>query len=85
MAASVLRAVHAHPGCEFWADSLSYVDAPLDRVRGHRQVTDAYLAGLASSGGRDSTLATLDEGLALELPEMTTLVPPAGSIPPQRR
>jgi toxin-antitoxin system PIN domain toxin len=84
VARTVVRAVHALPGCEFWADSLTYADAPLDHVRGHRQVTDAYLAGLAARGARDATLATLDEGLARELPELTTLVPPAEGIPPQR-
>ncbi|GAA4863401.1 TA system VapC family ribonuclease toxin [Actinomycetospora straminea] len=84
VATAVLRALHALPGCEFWADALSYADAPLDRVRGHRQVTDAYLAGLAASGGRDARLATLDEGLAQELPELTTLVPPVDDIPSPR-
>jgi predicted nucleic acid-binding protein len=30
VAKEVLRAVHAIPGCEFWSDSLSYVDTDLD-------------------------------------------------------
>ncbi|MHC1559888.1 TA system VapC family ribonuclease toxin [Actinomycetospora sp. C-140] len=84
VATSVLRGVHALPGCEFWSDSLSYADARLGHVRGHRQVADAYLAGLAAEG-REATLATLDEGLARELPELTTLVPRADDIPPPRR
>ena len=84
VATALLRAVHALPGCDFWPDSLSYVDARLDRVRGHRQVTDAYLASLAASVP-DSVLATLDEGLAHELPELTTLVPPSDVVPPQRQ
>ncbi|MGH3576880.1 MAG: PIN domain-containing protein, partial [Mycobacterium sp.] len=50
-AAEVLRAVHAIPRCEFWADSLSCADAEFGHVRGHRQVTDAYLASLAGSRG----------------------------------
>lgn len=85
VATTLLRAVHALPGCEFWPDSLSYADAPLDHVRGHRQVTDAYLAGLAAAGGDRSGLATLDEGLARELPELTVLVPPLEDLPQQRR
>lgn len=83
VATEVLRAVHALPGCEFRPDALSYVDARLAHVHGHRQVTDAYLASLAATGP-GSTLATLDEGLARELPDLTTLVPPADAVPPQR-
>jgi uncharacterized protein len=72
-AIEVLRAVRAIPRCEFWVDSLSYVDADLAHVQGHRQVTDAYLASLAvSCGGR---LATLDEALANALPAAVTLIP----------
>ena len=85
MATTVVRAVQALPACGFWADSLSYADAPLDHVRGPRRVTHAHLAGLAARGGRDATLATLDEGLVREPPELTTLVPPVEGIPPQRR
>jgi toxin-antitoxin system PIN domain toxin len=72
-ATEVLRAVHTLPGCAFWADSLTYVDAGLGHVRGHRQVTDAYLASLASANG--GVLATLDEALAEELPAEVVLVP----------
>lgn len=71
-AASVLRAVRAMPRCEFWPDSLSYADADLVRVRGHRQVTDAYLAGLAAA--HDGVLATFDRGLAQEAPDRIVLV-----------
>ena len=69
-----LRLVRDRAGYEFWPDSLSYADADLDHVRGHRQVTDAYLASLASAhpGAR---LATLDEALTRTRPELTTLVP----------
>lgn len=74
VAQEVLGAVRAMPGCVFWADSLSYADANLQHIRGHRQVTDAYLASLAASEP-GSTLATLDEGLARELPDLTTLIP----------
>lgn len=70
----VLRAVHALPGCEFWPDSLSYATANLDRIRGHRQITDAYLVGLAADRA-DALVATLDEGLVQAQPERTLLVP----------
>jgi uncharacterized protein len=72
-ATEVLRAVHALPGCDFWPDSLTYIDAGLGHVRGHRQVTDAYLVSLASANG--GVLATLDEALAEELPAKVVLVP----------
>ncbi len=74
VAQEVLSAVHGMPGCAFWADSISYAESNLRHVRGHRQVTDAYLASLAASEP-GSTLATLDEGLARDLPELTTLIP----------
>lgn len=77
VAREVLGAVQALPACEFWPDSLSYAAADLDHVRGHRQVTDAYLAGLAADRP-DARLATLDEGLAQALPERTLLVPALG-------
>jgi uncharacterized protein len=84
VASELLRAVHALPGCEFWPDSVSYADAGLAHVRGHRQVTDAYLASLAAAAP-GSSLATLDEALARELPDLTTFVPPADTVPPRRR
>jgi uncharacterized protein len=74
VAKDVLRAVHALPGCEFWPDTLSYVATDLDHLRGHRQVTDAYLASLAATRA-DSILATLDEGLARSLPDRILLIP----------
>lgn len=69
-----LLSLRARPGYEFWPDSLSYVDATLGHVRGHRQVTDAYLASLAGSR-TDARLATLDRGLAKALPALTFLIP----------
>lgn len=73
--AHLLGAVHAMSACEFWPDELSYVEADLRHVRGHRQVTDAYLVSLAANR-RSSLLATLDEGLQQERPDLTHLVPP---------
>lgn len=74
VAQQVLNAVHALPGCEFWPDSLSYTASDLSRVRGHRQVAEAYLVSLAT-GRADATLATLDEGLVRSHPEGTVLIP----------
>lgn len=66
--------VHQRSGFEFWPDELSYTDVDLRYVRGHRQVTDAYLASLAGSRS-NATLATLDEGLAQVRPQQALLVP----------
>jgi uncharacterized protein len=72
-ASAILRAVRDHPKGVFWPDSISYLDLELSDTRGHRQVTDVYLAGLAASkGGR---LATLDSDLVALRPEQTHLVP----------
>lgn len=71
-AAAILSSLHTSSRCVFWPDSLSYADAGLGHVVGHRQVTDAYLAALAASrGGR---LATLDQGLVEALPRETELI-----------
>lgn len=48
--------------CEFWPDAVSYADMDFSGIRGHRHVTDAYLAALARSRG--AKLATFDEALA---------------------
>lgn len=68
-----LRLMSSRPGHEFWPDSVAYADLDLDGVRGHAQVTDAYLVGLAASNG--GILATLDAALAEQWPERTLLVP----------
>lgn len=72
-ARQVIHGIRQHPGCRFWEDSLSYADCDLTHVRGHRQVSDAYLASLA--GSRGSRLATLDRALAGALPDSVVLVP----------
>lgn len=78
-AAEVVRRWHDMDRCEFWPDSISFRDADLTGIVGHRQVTDAYLAALAVSQG--ATLATLDEGLAGLWPGATLLIPD-GPEPP---
>jgi hypothetical protein len=53
--------LHATGEHEFWSDELGYDGIELRGVVGHKQVTDAYLAGLVRfRGGR---LATLDRAL----------------------
>ncbi len=60
-ALAVLAGVTAHERHCFWSDSLGYADISWRGVLGHRQVTDAYLAGLARHhGGR---LVSFDSGL----------------------
>jgi toxin-antitoxin system PIN domain toxin len=61
-AKSILKAVCAFPNHHFWADDLDYAHLPEKGVRGHRQITDAYLATLANA--HNGLLATMDEGLA---------------------
>jgi uncharacterized protein len=54
-----------HPGHQFWPDGQDIANSPALRsplIVGHRQVTDAYLLGLAL--GKGSALVTLDRGLA---------------------
>ena len=76
-ATEVLRLLRADGRCEFWTDSVSYADADLSHVQGHRQVTDAYLAALVREGGR-ARLATLDRSLAREFPDVADLIPSRG-------
>jgi toxin-antitoxin system PIN domain toxin len=59
-----------HPDHEFWPDEIGLVPAVnLTGVtlRGHRQVTDAYLLGLAMHN--KGNLATFDRSIAALLPE----------------
>lgn len=72
-AAALVAAVRDNPRIEFWGDDISYADVDLGALRGHRQVTDAYLAALAASRGL--RLATLDEGLAASHPDGALLIP----------
>ncbi|MBX3029300.1 MAG: PIN domain-containing protein [Chloroflexi bacterium] len=74
MVQETLRALHSRPGFEFWPDDRSYLDVDLAHVRGHRQVTDAYLASLAGLRP-DARVATIDEGFAQALPSLASLVP----------
>ena len=67
-----LRRVHEMPRWRFWPDDLPYADSDLSTVRGHRQVTDSYLASLARHhGGR---LVTFDRALAARFPDVVDLI-----------
>ena len=67
-ALAVLAGVTAHAQHRFWSDSLGYADISWRGVLGHRQVTDAYLAGLARHhGGR---LVSFDNGLVALHPDV---------------
>lgn len=72
-ARAILDAVHDHPRSSFRADELSYRAVAPDSLQGHRQVTDAYLAALATQYG--CLLATFDRGLAARHPVQCRLVP----------
>jgi uncharacterized protein len=66
----VLADAISHRHHEFWSGTLGLdrAIAPFrDRVVGHRQVTDAYLLGMAIHKG--GTLVTLDRGIAALLPQ----------------
>jgi uncharacterized protein len=63
-AMQALDAMAAQPAHEYWADSpapLGLATMQSAALVGHRQVTDAYLLGLAAA--RKQRLATLDRGL----------------------
>ena len=72
-ASQLLKTLRESPRVEFWPDSISYAEAALEHVTGHRQVTDAYLASLAAS--HQARLATLDVALATEFGETVELIP----------
>jgi uncharacterized protein len=60
----VLKATGRHT---FWADDVSLTDDRMFRpleIRGHQQITDVYLAGLAQAHG--GQLATLDRAIPRE-------------------
>ncbi|MDR0959187.1 MAG: PIN domain-containing protein [Propionibacteriaceae bacterium] len=61
------------PGYEFWPDDIDYREVDMRRIQGHRQVTDTYLIALAEK--HESSLATLDEGLAHTYPHASFLIP----------
>lgn len=72
-AAALLERVIELPFHKFWADDLPFsADAiPKAGITGHRQITDAYLLGLAAHHG--GKLVTLDRGIL-------SLAPPGSDL-----
>ncbi len=65
-AIAILQALRVHPGYHYWpiTDAESWVAVTAGfaaRISGHRQITDAYLLGLAIK--HDGVLVTFDRGL----------------------
>src|SRR5262249_53959844 len=63
-AAQRLRQFCSQPGHVFWDDAVSLLDDlifDLSKLKGHQQITDAYLAGLAHHFG--GPLATFDSSI----------------------
>lgn len=72
-ALAVLNHLTAHPRHRFWADTLGYAQISWRGVIGHRQVTDAYLAGLARHF--EGKLVTFDRGLGAIHPDVAVVLP----------
>jgi uncharacterized protein len=72
-ALAVLRQLITLRRHKFWADHLDFTqdDVPFRLVMGHRQVTDAYLLGLAAA--QEGTLVTLDRAIPQLLPATSPL------------
>jgi uncharacterized protein len=70
---AVLASICAHYKHEFIADDVNALDLPWTAIRGHRQITDAYLATLARKHG--AKLATFDQALAAVHPDVAVLIP----------
>lgn len=70
---AVLSGVRADPRCRFWPDDASYLDVDLPVLRGHRQVTDSYLAATARRNA--GVVATFDTGLAALRGDAVRLLP----------
>lgn len=68
-ALALLQQIVTLNGHTFWPDALPIIDkqVPTVLLTGHRQVTDAYLLGLAIHN--QGKLATLDRGIAALLPD----------------
>jgi len=68
-----LRLLTGHAKHEFFPDAIEYGDVATGPIRGHRQLTDAYLAGLARHF--DARLATFDRALSAQADGVVLLVP----------
>lgn len=72
-ALAVLSQVTAHPRHRFWPDAVGYAQVSWRGVIGHRQVTDAYLAGLARHF--EGRLVSFDRGLGAVHPGVVLVLP----------
>lgn len=71
--AELMEIFLAHPGHEFWPDSISLLDRQLlhtERLLDSAQVTDSYLLALAATHG--GKLATFDRQLVTDAVENGT-------------
>jgi uncharacterized protein len=73
-ALALLGVVTAHAKHHFWPDMLPYDKVRWHGVIGHRQVTDAYLAGLARH--HEGKLVSFDKGLVALHPDVGVAVEP---------
>jgi toxin-antitoxin system PIN domain toxin len=71
-AGRVVEAIQAQDWHRFIPDDVGYDSSMVSLVAGHRQVTDAYLAALATR--HDATVATLDRSMAVLHPNSVTLI-----------
>jgi uncharacterized protein len=75
-AKAALENLIGHQNHVYWPDEPQYLDAAahlVRRMQGHRQITDAYLVGLAKH--HEGKLATLDKALvSLASPELRETV-----------
>jgi uncharacterized protein len=69
----VLRQLTQMPAHEFWEAGFSYLELTPNRLQGHGQVTDFWIAELARR--RRGRLVTFDQGLAQAQPDVVDLVP----------
>jgi len=63
-ARAAMQQLVKRPGHVYWTEAPAYLEITaefLERLQGHRQITDAYLLGLARHHG--GKLATLDKGI----------------------
>jgi toxin-antitoxin system PIN domain toxin len=72
-AVALLECVADLPYHEFWVDDLPFSadEVPKAVITGHRQISDAYLLGLAAHRG--GKLVTLDRGIASIAPPESAL------------
>ena len=69
----LLEANLGHPTHHSWADDISFVQAPepfVARLKGHQQVTDAYLLGLATH--KKGKRVTMDRAVRALLPDKSS-------------